>query len=73
MKDISEHCEIWYRKYAKAILKILAEVFNDIEEINSLFNSLVLAEEDSEGQSDMDQSDTPVGNNSSLFEFLLPK
>jgi hypothetical protein len=103
MKDILEHCEIWHRKYAKAILKILAEVFDDIEEANvdelssdeedfldtatdmvwdeikndssmySLFDSQVLADEDSEVQSDMDQSEMSVGNNSSLFEFFLPK
>ncbi len=82
MKDILEHCEICYRKLPNHI-KILAEVFGDIEEINvdelssdeedlldtatdmiwygmklkmtqpcySLFDSQVLAEEESESQS----------------------
>ncbi len=45
MKDLLEQCEIWYRKYAKTILKILAEVFDDIEEIN--VDELSSDEEDS--------------------------
>ena len=103
MKDVFEHCEIWHQKYAKSILKILAEVFDDIEEVNademssdeedifststdmvwyeikndsslfSLFDSQILAEDDSEDQSDMDQSDMSFGNNSSLFNFFVPK
>ena len=98
MKDVFEHCEIWHQKYAKSILKILAEVFDDIEEVHademssdeedifsnstdmvwnkikndsslfSLFDSQILTENDSE-----DQSDMSFGNNSSLFNFFVPK
>ena len=103
MKDVFEHCKIWHQKDAKSILKILAEVFDDIEEVNademssdeedifststdmvwneikndsslfSLFDSQILAEDDSEDQSDMDQSDMSFGNNSSLFNFFITK
>ena len=32
MKDVLKHCEIWHKKYATAIMKILGEVFDDMEE-----------------------------------------
>ena len=32
MKDVLKHCEIWHKKYATAIMKILGEVFDDMKE-----------------------------------------
>ena len=45
LDDILENCEIWNKDYAKAILKILAEVFDDMDHLDFDFEESMVEEE----------------------------
>ena len=45
MDDILDNCEIWNKDYAKAILKNLAEVFDDMDHLDFYFEESMVEEE----------------------------